>query len=88
MDKQRKDGGQLQDTLEARTIIDYCLPHPSQCPGTINNIAKIYLTENVNGVQHRAPIFKDFRQRAINKYNVSKVVDRKSGEKKKFPFFK
>ena len=35
MSNQRKDGGQLNKTLEARTIIDYCMPHPSNSPKMI-----------------------------------------------------
>ena len=42
METQRFDGGQLNKTLEDRTIIDWCLPHAIACPQTVSEIAKLY----------------------------------------------
>ena len=90
MKTQRKDGGQDNESIDMRTLIDWSLPPVYQCPQTISNIATIYRKGNgkakVSG--HRAPVFFDKRHRSAGKYSVSKVVDRLVSTKTKFPYFK
>ena len=84
MTNHRKDEGQSKTNLTARAIVDYYLPHPSQIPRTVANIAKRYLNDRTT--QHRIPVFYDNKFRANDKYFISKVLDRKMCKDKKYQF--
>lgn len=79
MNTQRFDGGQTNSTLEARTLIDWCLPSVIACPETVEKIAKVYKS-GVDNVSKRS-IFTDSKGRSLNKYKFSKVLDRIADER-------
>eukprot|EP00794_Sanderia_malayensis_P021154 gene21154-23234_t len=83
----KKSGGQSNEVLTHRAIVDWSLPHPVSCPTTMRAIAKIY-TEGDDShslPKHRLPVFGDVRERAFSKYDVSKVVDRMKNERPRCP---
>lgn len=89
MNTQRFDGGQSNETLEMRTLVDWCLPPVLSCPESISKIAKLYRLGDGNKLKkHRAPILQDKRGRSSNKYKVSKVLDKQVFAEKRIPFFK
>jgi len=69
-DSQRQDGGQHNDTLDMRTIIDWNLPSVLSCPEAIEAIAQIYREGDIKAsvAPHRTPILKNFKE--------SKVINR------------
>ena len=75
MNTHRNDGGQHNDTLDMRTLIDWCLPPVLKCPKTISEVATMFRTgdTNENVSRHRSPIFSDGLGRASVKYSISKV---------------
>lgn len=77
-----KAGGQLNDTLVRRAIVDWCLPMPIQCPLTIKAITKLFCEgDKEHGLKKRYdPILLNCP------YNVSKVIDRHSSQTIKCPF--
>ena len=77
MENHRKDGGQDNAILEARTIVDSMLPHPANCPNTIRAISEHHLNK-----KHRLPVMK-----TLKKYTVSKVIDRLSKSNQKLSVF-
>ena len=83
----KKSGGQSNQSLAQRAIVDWTLPHPAACPATTEEIAKIYKDGNEEHQlpRHRDPVFTDERQRSIHKYFVSKVVDRVSSHVPRCP---
>lgn len=81
MKTQYFDGGQNNDTLDKRTLVDWCLPPVLACPQSISGIAKLHQS------RHRLPIFHDLKQRASDKYVFSKVLDRQLKTKKSLHFF-
>lgn len=68
---------QSNDTMDMRTLIDFCFPEPSACPNAINRIAEIFTKgcSKYNIAKHRSQLFYDKRGRAAGKYLVSKAVD-------------
>ena len=78
LESQRKDN-QDPSTIDMRTFLSFVLPDPSKCPIAIEEISKIYRNgrnDLHNKVKrHRSNIFTDSRNRAQNKYKVSKSVD-------------
>ncbi len=83
-----KSGGQSNKVLMERAVMDWTLPHPLGCPSTIAEIGELYTSGNKKlGVRkHRSAVFTDVRERAAQKYKVSKVLDRHAAEIPKCPF--
>lgn len=76
MEAQRKDN-QSPETMDMRTLISFCMPHPIQCPEAISKIAAIFREGDLRNKvkRHRTNIFYDKRGRAAAKYKVSKALD-------------
>ncbi len=83
----KKNGGQSNTSLVQRSIVDWALPHPIQCPNTVRKITMLYTNGDPSrGLKkHRDMRFFDARGRASSKYNVSKVVDRLAKESSRCP---
>ena len=83
----KKNGGQSNEVLSERAIVDWSLPHPASCPATMRAIAQLYTEgdDSHNLPRHRLPVFGDVRGRASGNYEVSKVVDRIKNERPRFP---
>ena len=89
METQRKDGGQSNDVLDLRTMIDWCLPPVISVPNTVSSIASLYRSGDVKNMlkKHRSPIYQDPRNRVIPR-QVSKVIDKQlTGGSKGFSIF-
>ena len=83
----KKSGGQSNDVLVQRAIVDWSLPMPASCPGTMRAIASLY-TQGDNShklPKHRLPVFVDSRERATRNYENSKVIDRIKHEPPRCP---
>ena len=81
MGSQTMSGGQLNDTLVQRTVVDWCFPMPLQCQETIKEVAALYIKgdQDAGLKPHQLPVFLDHKGRAIKKYSHgSKVLDRLS----------
>lgn len=80
-----KNGGQLNDNLVKRAIVDWCLPQPVACREAVKKIAALYLEgdEKAGLKHHRQVGFFDPRQRAQR--DVSKVVDRLTHDQGRCP---
>ena len=89
MNSQRKDGGQDNEALDMRTLIDWSLLPVIKCPETVRSIAKIYRSGNTkaNISRHHTLIFADKQDITHEKYKVSKVVDNQLNSTKGLPFF-
>ena len=76
MTSQRKDN-HLNDTLDMRTLVDFCIPNVSNCPEALSEISRIYLDGDLknNIAKHRSQVFYDSRCRAARKYKVGKTID-------------
>ena len=83
----KKDGGQSNNILMQRAIVDWSLPNPISCPKTMEEIAQLYTNGDKKRriARHQAPLFSDVRGRAASRYDVSKVVDRLRTESPKCP---
>ena len=83
----KTSGGQSNKSLTERAIVDWCLPHPIRCPGTMKTIANIYSEGNQKHrlPKHRIQIFTDVRGRASTKFTVSKIVDRMASDTQRCP---
>ena len=83
----KKSGGQSNDNLTFRAIVDWNLPHPVSCPNTMKAITKLFIEgDEENGLKkHRSVRFFDHRERTVNKYRESKVIDRRMKEKPRCP---
>ena len=83
----KKNGGQNNENLLRRSIVDWSLPHPVSCPKTMQHIAELYVLGNKElGIKkHRPFYFHDSRGRAKENYTVGKVVDRLMKEKPRCP---
>ena len=83
----KMDGGQSNDVLTQRAIVDWSLPNPLSCPRTMEEIGRLYTEgdKKLGLSRHRLPIFSDKKGRAATKYNIGKVVDRLSAELPKCP---
>ena len=81
-------GGQENDTLVARTNIDWCFPFPHQCEETIKEVAKLYLKgdKDLGLKAHQLPVFVDERGRARDKWGEKggKVLNRLAKASKPF----
>jgi len=79
MESQRQDGGQCNNTLDMRTLIDWCMPNVLACTNQISAIAKIYHAgDQLGGVaKHRSPVLMNNKP--------SKVMTRIQTEKKGLP---
>ena len=77
----KMSGGQGNESLMQRAIVDWCLSHPVACPGTMKSITRLYLDgdQTLGLKRHRSTRFFDSRARAT-KYETSKVVDRIKAE--------
>ena len=73
------------ETLENRTIIDWCLPYACRCPNTLEDVARLYLKGNqeMGLPPHRPPVHTDIRQRSAYA-DASKVLQRLKNENFKF----
>nr|XP_039253066.1 uncharacterized protein LOC120330255 [Styela clava] len=78
MKTHQQSGGQSNETLARRTIVDWQFPMPAQCPHTIREVAKLYLDgdQERDLAKHRLPVFMDSRGRAKQYRSSSKVLDR------------
>lgn len=83
----KKAGGQGDDAIVLKAIVDWSLPRPVSCPKTMEQIGHLYLEgdKKLGLPKHRLPIFFDEKGRADKKYNVSKVVDKLANEQPKCP---
>ena len=83
----KKSGGQSNQSLCHRAIVDWCLPHPIRCPETVKEIARVYTEgdEKHQLKKHRAQFFTDARGRATSTISISKVVDRMASETPRCP---
>ena len=74
----KKPGGQSNNVLVQRAIVDWAIPDPLSCPNTMREIARLYTDGNkkLGLAKHRLPVFFDERGRASRRHLVSKVVDR------------
>ena len=83
----KKSGGQGNDVLVERAIVDWSIPDPIICPKTMTEIGNLYTVGNKKlGIErHRLPQFFYERERAIRRHDVSKVVDRLRSEKPRCP---
>jgi hypothetical protein len=89
MKSQRQDGGQENETLDMRTLVDWSLPYVIQRPKTIAEIAQMYRSGDAraNVGKHRSQILYDQRGRASQKYVHSRVLDRLMAAKNGLPYF-
>ena len=80
-------GGQSNDVLMHRAVVDWCIPQPITCKETMLEIGKLYSEgSKVLGIsKHRSAFFSNVRERAAMKYKVSKVVDRIAAEEPRCP---
>ena len=83
----KKRGGQGNEMLVKRAVIDWTLPDPLTCPKTMEEIGKLYTEGNkkLGLLKHQIPIFSDVRRRAARRHNVSQAVDRLRIEASKCP---
>ena len=86
MESQRKNGGQLNETLDMRTLVDWCLKSVSASPETIGKIAKLYTDGDIDSKlrKHRTHI-QDSRKRATP-FERSQVLDRLKEKARKESF--
>ncbi len=82
-----KSGGQSNNVLVQRAIVDWTIPDPLSCPNTMREIARLYTDGNkkLGIAKHRLPVFFDERERAARRHRVSKVVDRLSSATPRCP---
>lgn len=83
----KKSGGQGNEVLVERAIVDWALPDPLTCPKTMEEIGKLYTerSKKLGLPKHQVPIFSDVRRRAARHHTVSQVVDRLRMEPPKCP---
>ena len=67
MKTQKKEGGQLNDTLVERTNVDWCFLVPVQSEETVKDVATLYLDGDKDArlPRHRMPAFLDERGRGL-----------------------
>ena len=82
----KKAGGQSNEVLVKRAIVDWTLPHPIACPSTMREISVLYTEgdEEFGLKKHRSSKFFDAKGRSANKYQSSKVIDRHQNETARF----
>ena len=83
----KKSGGQSNDVLVQRAIVDWSIPDPITCPKTMTEIGNLYTDGNkkLGIARHRLPVLFDERGRALRRHDVSKVVDKLRAEKPRCP---
>ena len=59
----KKSGGQSNDILVQRALVDWTLPHSISCPKTMKHIARIYIDVDPKTglIKHRLSTFFDKR---------------------------
>ena len=74
----KMSGGQGNSVLVQRAIVDWCIPNPISCSNTMAEIAYLYTEgDKKRGLaRHRLPLYSDERERAAQRHDVSKVIDR------------
>ena len=74
----KMNGGQGNNVLVQRAIVDWCISNPISCPNTMAEIAYLYTEgDKKRGLaRHRLPLYCDERERAAQRHDVSKVIDR------------
>ena len=84
----KKSGGQSNDILVQRALVDWTLPHSISCPKTMKQIARIYTDGDPKTglIKHRLSTFFDKREPACKKYERSKAVDKLKNEPARFSF--
>ena len=84
----KKSGGQSNDMLVQRALVDWTLPHSISCPKTMKQIARIYTDGDPKTglIKHRLSTFFDKREPACKKYERSKAVDKLKNEPARFSF--
>ena len=87
MKKQSTGSHMSNDTLDLRTMVDWCYPDQGVCPATLTQVAMLHATGSSKfGVEkQRAPIHTDSRNRSVYS-GRSKVLQRMKKEKAKLPF--
>jgi len=72
----KKNGGQLNSSLCERAIVDWSLPHPIQCPETVQATSKLYIKRDAkHGLkEHRDVHFFDQRQRAAKNTKQARLL--------------
>ena len=87
MKAHKRAGGQGNEILVKRAVVDWSIPDPLSCPNTMQEIGELYTEGNKElGIKkHRLPLFSDERRRAERRHDVSKVVDRMRMEQPKCP---
>ena len=65
----KKSGGQSNDILVQRALVDWTLPHSISCPKTMKQIARIYTDGDPKTglIKHRLSTFFDKREPACKK---------------------
>ncbi len=83
----KKSGGQGNDVLVQRAVVDWSIPDPIICPKTLTVIANLYTVgDKKPGIAgYRLPQLFDERGRAVRSHGVGKVVDRLRNEKLRCP---
>lgn len=73
----KKYGGQSNEVLMHRAIVDWSIPHPISCKKTMLQIGKLHSEgcQDRGISRHRSALFNDGREQASRKYKVRKVVD-------------
>ena len=85
MKAHKKAGGQSNDVLMSRSIVDWALPHPISCPEAVKEITMLFLNGDGGELKkHRTSKF--FGNGRRKSHNISKVVDRLEDQQKRFPF--
>ena len=74
----KMNGGQGNNVLVQRAIVDWCIPNPISCPNTMAEIAYLYTEgDKKRGLaRHRLTLYGDERERAAQRHDVSEVIDR------------
>jgi len=87
MKRHKQSGDISNDSLVDRTVIDWCLPIPMNCPQKLQNVQEIYFHGNVklNLKKHHPAHHVDQRQRGLFR-EQSKVTNRLANEASKFDF--
>ena len=83
----KMSGGQGNNVLVQRATVDWCIPNPISCPKAMAEIAYLYTEgdKKCGLARHRLPLFTDERERAAQRHDVSKVVDRLGKEVPRCP---
>jgi len=87
VDTQQKGGNMSNETLEARSIIDWCYPAPYRCPATMEKVATLLLEGNcLLGIPPCPPSIHTDTKNKSQFSEVSKVLRRLKNEPVKYEF--